>query len=200
MFQRSLFTVLTLGIASIAAPAFAQSDEGGRQEVAVQAFGSFLTTTTHNGSDHTATNSGGVFGSYRLFVSKHHGVEADYGYARNTLSYTSAAGAAGVRTDSHEISGAYVFRVPLRRVTPFALAGAGALVFNPLDFAGASRQTRAAFVYGAGADFNISHHIFMRAEYRGFVYNSPTYDLAAFAGLDRVTHRAEPSVGFGYRF
>jgi len=40
----------------------------------------------------------------------------------------------------------------------------------------------------------------MRAEYRGFVYNSPTYDLPGLAGLDRVTHRAEPSVGFGYRF
>jgi hypothetical protein len=40
----------------------------------------------------------------------------------------------------------------------------------------------------------------VRAEYRGLVYNSPTYDLAATAGADRVTHRAEPSVGFGYRF
>jgi len=200
MFQRSLFTVLTLGVASIAVPAFAQSDEGGRQEVAVQAFGSFLTTTTHNGVDHTATNSGGVLGSYRLFFSKHHGVEANYGYSRNTLSYASAAGAAGVRTDSDEVSGAYVFRLPFRRVTPFALAGAGALVFTPVDFTSASTQTRAAFVYGAGADINLSHHLFMRAEYRGFVYNSPTYDLSAFSGLDRVTHRAEPSVGFGYRF
>jgi opacity protein-like surface antigen len=55
-------------------------------------------------------------------------------------------------------------------------------------------------VYGAGVDFNLTHRIFMRAEYRGFVYNSPTYDLPALAGLDRVTHRAEPSIGFGYRF
>jgi hypothetical protein len=46
----------------------------------------------------------------------------------------------------------------------------------------------------------LSHHIFMRAEYRGFVYNSPTYDLTALSGLDRVTHRAEPSIGLGYRF
>jgi hypothetical protein len=36
----------------------------------------------------------------------------------------------------------------------------------------------------------------MRAEYRGFVYNSRTYDLPVFNGLDRITHRAEPSVGF----
>jgi opacity protein-like surface antigen len=90
--------------------------------------------------------------------------------------------------------------MPFGKVTPFALAGAGALVFNPKDFRGASTQARAAFVYGAGADINLTNHLFMRAEYRGFVYNSPTYDMAALNRLDRVTHRAEPSIGFGYRF
>jgi outer membrane immunogenic protein len=199
MFRKSLFTML-VAAASITLPAYAQSEEGGRQDVAVQAFGSFVTTTTQNGIHNSATNSGGVLASYRFFFSEHHGVEANYGYALNTQTYTSPAGATGVKTNSHEVSGAYVFRVPLRNVTPFALAGVGALVFNPTDFAGASSQTRAGFVYGGGADVNLSHHIFMRAEYRGFVYNSPTYDLPAFAGLDRVTHRAEPSVGFGYKF
>ena len=200
MFQKSLLTLLIAGAASIAVPAYAQSEGPERQNAAVQAFGSFVTTTTHNGTDNSATNSGGVLGSYRFFFSKHHGVEAAYGYSRNTQNYTSAADVLGVKTNSHEISGAYVFRMPFRRVTPFALAGVSALVFDPRDFAGASRQTRAAFVYGAGADFNLTHHLFMRAEYRGFVYNSPTYDLPGLAGLDRATHRAEPSVGFGYRF
>ena len=55
-------------------------------------------------------------------------------------------------------------------------------------------------VYGAGADFNITKQIFVRAEYRGLIYNSPTFDLAAAAGTGRITHRAEPSIGFGYRF
>ena len=202
MFQKSLLTMLIAGLASIAAPAYAQSGENGpgRMDVAVQAFGSFVATTTQNGIDNTATNSGGVLASYRYFFSAHHGVEANYGYALNTQSYTLAAGAFGVKTNSHEVSGAYVFRMPFRRVIPFALAGLGALVFDPKDFVGASTQTRASFVYGAGADFNVSHHIFVRAEYRGFVYNSPAYDLSALAGLDRTTHRAEPSVGFGYTF
>lgn len=200
MFQKTLLTMMIAGVGSIALPAYAQSDEAGRQEVSVQAFGSFLTTTTHNGVDNSATNSGGVLGTYRFFFSTHHGVEANYGYSRNTQSYTSAAAAVGVKSDSHEISGAYVFRMPFRRFTPYALAGAGALVFDPRDFAGANVQTRAAFIYGAGADFNLSHHVFMRAEYRGLVYKSPTYDLPAVAGLDRISHRAEPSIGFGYRF
>jgi opacity protein-like surface antigen len=80
------------------------------------------------------------------------------------------------------------------------LAGVGALIFDPKDFVGATSQTRAGFVYGGGLDFNMSHHVFVRAEYRGFIYNSPTFGLATLDGLDRVTHRAEPSIGFGYRF
>jgi len=200
MSRKNLLTILIAGVTSVAAPAHAQSEETGRHQVAVQALGSFVTTTTQNGIDHTATNSGGVLGSYRFFFNKHHGVEADYGYTRNTQSYLSSAGALGVKTDSHEVSGAYVFRMPFGKVTPFALAGAGALVFNPKDLRAASTQTRAAFVYGAGADVNLTNHVFVRAEYRGFVYNSPTYDLPALAHLDRVTHRAEPSIGFGYRW
>jgi opacity protein-like surface antigen len=192
--------MLAAGAAFIALPGYAQSEEGGRQNVAVQAFGSFVTTTTQNGIDNTATNSGGVLASYRFFFSTHHGVEANYGYARNTQTYTSTSGTLGVTTNSHEISGAYVFRMPFRKVTPFALAGVSALVFDPKDFVAANRQTRAGFLYGAGADFNLTRHIFVRAEYRGLVYNSPTYDLPAFAGLDRVSHRAEPSIGFGYTF
>jgi outer membrane immunogenic protein len=200
MFQKSLLTVAIAGVASLTLPAYGQSGEGERRNAAVQAFGSFVTTTTQNGIDNGASNSGGVLASYRYFFSRHHGVEANYGYALNSQSYTSSNGRLGVHTYSHEVSGAYVFRVPLRKLTPFALAGVGALVFHPNNFVGASTQTRAAFVYGAGADFRLTHHIFMRAEYRGFVYNSPTYDLAVFNGLDRITHRAEPSVGFGYRF
>ena len=197
MFQKSLLAMFIVGVATVALPAYAQSENPGRQEVSVQAFGSFVTTTTQDGIDNSATNSGGVLGSYRFFFSTHHGVEANYGYSRNTQNYTSMG---GVKTNSHEISGAYVFRMPFHKVTPFALVGVGALIFDPRDFAGASTQTRPAFLYGAGADFNLTSRIFLRAEYRGFVYNSPTYDYPGFAGLDRVTHRAEPSVGFGYRF
>ena len=200
MFRTRLVTTLVAGFAAVALPAFSQSESPQGNEISVQAFGSFVTGTTQNGIENKATHSGGVLGTYRHFFSEHHGVEANYGYALNTQSYALNSGTLGVKTYAHEVSGAYVFRLPLRNVTPFALAGAGALVFDPKDFVGTSTQTRAAFVYGAGVDFNLSRHIFARAQYRGLVYNSPTYDLPTLAGVDRVTHRAEPSIGFGYRF
>jgi opacity protein-like surface antigen len=200
MFDKKLVVTVIAGIASMTLPVFAQSEDSGKNEVSVQAFGSFVKSTTSNGVQNSATDSGGVLGSYRRFFDAHSGVEVNYGYALNTQNYVSSGSAVGVRSYSHEVSGAYVFRMPLAHFTPFVLAGAGALVFDPTNFQGADTQTRAAGVYGGGADFKISRHVFVRAEYRGFIYDSPTYGLTNVAGADRVTHRAEPSIGFGYRF
>jgi len=200
MFAKKLLVASLLSIATMALPGFSQSENPGKNEVSAQAFGSFVKSTTNNGIENKATNSGGVLGTYRYFFNTHNGVEANYGYSLNTQSYGLSSGLLGVKNYNHEISAAYVFRVPMRKFTPFVLAGAGGLIFDPKDVAGANSQARAAFVYGGGADFNVTQHVFVRAEYRGFVYNSPVYDLSGLAGADRVTHRAEPSVGFGYRF
>ena len=200
MFRKNLVVTWIVGIASAALPALSQSENPQNNEVSVQAFGSFVKSTIDNGIENKATNSGGVLGSYRYFFNARNGVEADYGYALNTQNYGLTSGALGVKSYSHEISAAYVFRMPMRHFTPFVLAGAGGLIFDPKDFAGANSQARAAFIYGGGADFNVARHVFVRAEYRGFVYNSPTYDIPGLAGTDRTTHRAEPSVGFGYRW
>jgi outer membrane immunogenic protein len=201
MLRSKVLLSVIAGAIVMSAPAFSQEESPAyKNEASVQAFGSFVNSTTSNGVDQSATNSGGVLASYRFFFNAHNGVEANYGYALNTQNFLSASGPLGVKTNSHEVSGAYVFRIPLRRFRPFVLAGAAALVFDPTNFPGADAQTRAAFLYGGGADFNISHHVFMRAEYRGFVYSSPTYTLMSLDGTDRITHRAEPSIGFGYRF
>jgi outer membrane immunogenic protein len=188
------FTVAT---ALTSFTAFAQEDYTRfKSEASVQALGSFVKQTTQDGIDQNATNSAGVLATYRYYFSRHHGVEANYSWTSNTQTYTGF----GADTNSHEISAAYVFRMPMKRWSPFVLAGAGALIFDPKNVAGANTQTRAAFMYGAGADINLTNHLFVRGEYRGFVYSSPTYDLAGLNGLDRVTHRAEPSIGFGWRF
>ena len=199
MFRTSSLAMILLGGSLAALPAFSQ-EEAGRSDAAVQAFGSFVKSTTDNGVQQGATNSGGVLGTYRFFFSKSHGVELNYGYSLNTQTYGLAAGPLGVKSNQHEMTAAYVYRHPLGHFTPFVLAGAGGLVFDPTEAPGASTQARAAFVYGGGADFNVTHRFFVRAQYRGLVYNSPTFDLTPALGADRVTHRAEPSIGFGYRF
>jgi outer membrane immunogenic protein len=197
--MRSRLITILCGTVLASATGFAQ-EEYSKQEVSVQALGSFVKSTWDKGIEQTATDSGGVLADYRYFFNKHNGVELNYAFTTNTQSYGFNSGAVGVDSRSNEASAAYVFRMPLKHFTPFLLAGAGGLVFSAKDFTGAGTQARAAFVYGGGADFNIGSHVFVRAQYRGLVYNSPTYDLPELSGADRVTHRAEPSVGFGYRF
>ena len=199
MFKIRLVATALAGCALTVLPAFSQ-EEGYRSEASVQAFGSFVKDTTQDGIKQSATNTGGVLGTYRYFFNKHFGVEANYGYSLNTQSYRTSGGLMGVKAYSHEATGAYVFRVPFKRWSAFALAGAGALMFAPKDAPSLDMQARAVFVYGAGADVNLTKHLFLRGEYRGLVYNSPTWDIPTLYGMDRTTHRAEPSVGFGYRF
>src|ERR1700733_12672225 len=106
MFGKKLAVTWVVGIASIAMPAFSQSESPDKNEVSVQAFGSFVKSTTDNGIENKATDSGGVLGSYRCFFNSHNGVEADYGYSLNTQSYGLASGELGVKSYSHEISAA----------------------------------------------------------------------------------------------
>jgi outer membrane immunogenic protein len=198
MFRTISFAAILLGGSSAMLPAFAQ--ETGRSEISVQALGSFVKTKTDNGVQQSATNSGGVLANYRYFFTNDNGVEVNYGYSLNTQTYGLPSGLFGVKAHQHEVTAAYVYRHPLRHLTPFVEAGVGGLVFDPKDAPATSTQTRAAFVYGGGADFNLTKRVFLRAEYRGLVYDSPTFGLSETSGTDRVTHRAEPSVGFGYRF
>ena len=182
-------------------PAFSQSEQR-RSEVSAQILGTFVHSTVQNGIEQTNSDSAGVLATYRFFFSKHQGLEANYAYSRNTTTYSLPFGQSGVTANQHEWTGAYVFRFPTRWINPYVEAGVGGLTFSPTHSTspGSSTDTRAAFVYGAGADFNLTSRLFIRAQYRGFAFSSPTFNLAANHDNDRVTHLAEPSVGIGFRF
>ena len=85
----------------------------------MQAFGSFVKSTTDNGIENKATNSGGVLGSYRYFFNTHNGVEANYGYSLNTQSYSLTSGALGVNSNVYP-SGAVLAAasVPIMPLAP----------------------------------------------------------------------------------
>jgi len=106
MFGKKNVITITLGLAAIALPAFSQTEDPGKNEVSVQAFGSFVKSTTSDGIRNSATNSGGVLVNYRRFFNVHSGVELNYGYALNTQNFLSQSGESGVKTNSHEVSGA----------------------------------------------------------------------------------------------
>ena len=76
------------------------------------------------------------------------------------------------------------------------------MVFDPTDkfvITGAERQTRGTFVYGGGANFDITHNFGVRGEYRGLIYKVPDFSVQSL-NPDKFTHLAQPSVGFFFRF
>src|SRR5256885_1963759 len=131
--------------------------------------------------------------------------EANYGFDRNTQQFFVPTGFASIRSDVHQTTGSLLVNLPhpaRLRLDPYVLAGAGALTFNPGGntlIAGADAQTRAAFVYGGGADFPLTHPFSLRAEYRGLVYKTLDFGLRAL-NADTVTHTVQPSAGIVFRF
>src|SRR5262249_21298066 len=185
-----------------ATTALAQEEQ--RSQISVQ--GTALITKGSNDRipSNEASKSGGLLVGYTYQFSRWFGAEANYGYTRNTQNFITLGGPSSLQANFHEVTGALVARVPVnvRGVRPYVLGGGGALVFDPTDkfiMTGAERQTRGTFVYGGGANFDITKNFGVRAEYRGLVYKVPDFNVNGL-NLDQFTHLAHPSFGFFFRF
>ena len=205
--SRILGSILLGALFFCATAAMAQeSDWRGRNEVSVQGAGFFTKDSQGNGLTQHSTDAGGLLLSYRYHINRWLAADASYGYARNTQQNFSSGGPLDVQANVHQATGALVVTVPRKvfRLNPYVLAGAGALVFDPTGnsggfVAGASNQTKPAFVYGGGADYDLTRHLALRVEYRGFVYDRPDFGLAALHS-GSTTHTAQPSAGIVIHF
>jgi len=196
-----LATVI-VGIAVSATSALAQVEQ--RSQISVQ--GTALVTKSSNDQipSNEASKSGGFLVGYSYQFNRWFGAEGNYGYSRNTQNFITLGGPSSLQADFHEVTGALVAHIPVnvRGVRPYVLGGGGALVFNPTDkfiVTGTERQTRGTFVYGGGANFDLTKNFGVRAEYRGLVYKVPDFGLDGL-NVDKFTHLAQPSVGFFVRF
>ena len=93
-----------------------------------------------------------------------------------------------------------LFKAPAVKVmSPFVLAGGGAMFFDPRGGPISNEQTRGAFVYGGGFDVPLARHVALRTQYRGFVYKTPDFEMTSLK-LDKYTHSAVPSAGLVFTF
>src|SRR5207249_11340905 len=78
------------------------------------------------------TSSGGLLLGYSYQFNSWAGAEGNYGYTQNAQDYAGLT-EKSVRSNFHELTGAFVARIPVHlfRVRPYALAGDGALLFDP---------------------------------------------------------------------
>jgi opacity protein-like surface antigen len=175
-------------------------------EISVRGTGFFTKDSSRNGINQHATDTGGFVISYRYHFNNWLAADASYGYIRNTQQNFTSTGALNVQANVHQATGALVVTIPhsVLGFSPYVLAGAGALVFDPTGNAGgfvpgAQTQTKAAFVYGGGVDYKLMEHLALRAEYRGFVYGRPDFNMDALHS-GATTHTAQPSAGIVFRF
>jgi opacity protein-like surface antigen len=177
-----------------------------RSDISLQGTGFFTRDTSGQGISRTTSDTGGFMVGYRYHINRWLAAEGDYGFDRNTQTYFGGFGESRVQADVHTVTADLVVNLPLRirRISTYALAGGGGLTFRPTgnsggSVSGAGTQGRGAFLYGAGANYALTHHFSLRAEYRGFVYKNPDFGLAAF-NTDSWTHTAQPSAGIVFRF
>jgi opacity protein-like surface antigen len=196
-----LFAVV-VALAASATSALAQVEQP--SQITVQGTALITKSTTDQTPSNDASKSGGFLVGYSYQFSKWFGAEGNYGYSRNTQNFLTLGGPSSLQADFHEVTGALVVHIPVkvRNFRPYALGGGGALVFDPTEkftVSGAERQTRGTFVYGGGANFDITRNFGVRAEYRGLVYKVPDFNVDRL-NLDKFTHLAQPSLGFYFRF
>ena len=198
--------VVVAAVAFLSLSFTAQAQEN-RSEISLQGAGMFTRDTTGNGTSYSATQSGGILGTYRYHLNHWISVEGAYGYNLNSQKYALASEAFRIQSGIHQFTGDLVVNLPSRshsRFNPYLLVGGGALRFVPTSdqsntLSNAQSQTKGAFVYGAGANVGIYKGLSFRAEYRGLVYDTPDFGFGALA-TNSVTHTAVPSVGLSFRF
>jgi opacity protein-like surface antigen len=182
----------------------AQDEQNG--EISLQGMAFFTKSASNvNGTSYSATQSGGVLGTYRYHFGPNVSAEFAYGFARNTQKYLLSSEAFRIQSQVHQVTLAMVVNVAHpKKFTPYFLVGGGIVLFVPSgnqlnNISGAQTQGKGAFVYGGGINYPLQRNFSLRLEYRGLLYGPPNF---GFGGLstNSVTHSAEPSIGVSYRF
>src|ERR1700731_3434522 len=148
MLRKHAVIAFLFGSALASLPAVAQESGPDKSEITIEVSLPLVATTNANGVQQSSSINYGFLAGYRYFFNKHSGAEVIYGYSRDTQTYGLASGSFGVKKNSDEVLAAYVFRFQANGWSPFLLAGAGGLIFDPRTVAGASTQTRLGYVYG----------------------------------------------------
>jgi Outer membrane protein beta-barrel domain len=193
MFRRFLIALFLVSL--FAAGAIAQ--EQPKSAVSIN----FGATFTQRSGDQPSGNAVYTLSFERLFAP-HSGVVLNYS---NLQDQKFATPDGGVQSTANEATIGYMARFSRGKLSPFVVVGGGALIFSPtsnyvLSSGGTpSTQTRAALLYGGGADYNFTKNLAFRAQYRGFIFAAPNFHTV---DLDNglTAHTAQTSVGFVFRF
>ena len=197
-----------------------------RFDASVNGAAVFTKQSEANGITQSGTVGTNFFGTFTYHLKPRHAFLFNYGRTKDSQVFQTGDNF-HVLTTITEYSGAYRYAaIRKSNFEVFGLAGGAALRFYPrstwvffpplpnnipnnvMADVGATTQTRVAFLYGLGVDYNIPTfpRLAVRLQYRGFLYKEPDFNvnsstngaLSFFTGT--YGHMAEPSVGLVFRF
>ena len=181
-------------------PAQAQTSIG------VSAYGAFNGSTSGNGTVQSPSNSAGGLIELRHISNPLVGFEATYSYNRANQKYTfcdlvtPACNTSSISANAHEVTADWVVSAHLANLRPFALAGIGMLLNQPVNGgSNTSTDTKPVYVYGAGLDWGLLPHLGLRFQYRGNLYKAP-HLVSLYTSTDKFTQTAEPMIGAYFNF
>ena len=184
------------------------------------AFNVYPDWTVVNQQTQAASPSAGALVNFHGGIKPYLGYNVNFSYTRFTQTDSEGSGyvpgqgtspppggggsfsAGSLDSHMYELTLAYAFYGPRsRRFRTFGQIGGGGLFFEPINAGFAHEQTRPAMVFGVGAEYDVSRHFSVRAEYRGLFYKMP--DFAIDNGFPKqrlfsVTNA--PAISLVYRF
>jgi opacity protein-like surface antigen len=187
----------------VAIPALAQES---RQDISLSGSGIIPPFASGNTVQLHATVGYGGLVSYRYLLTPHGGLELNYQYNQNVQHFCCVFGSYNIHDRFQEISGAYVYSFNFKNLNPFIEGGAAGFIFSPIDDAktdtyGISRNTNVGILYGAGIAYEISPSFDIRAEYRGLVMKTPTFNYPGNDFRTNVYYNIyDPVIGIAYHF
>ncbi len=200
--KKSLLAFLLL-LPLTAVSAFAQES---RQDISVSGSGIIPPFASGNAVQlHASVGYGGLI-SYRYLLTPHGGLELNYQYSQNNQHFLIPSGSYHIHDRFQEISGAYVYSFNFKNLNPFIEGGAAGFIFSPIDDSktntfGISRNTNVGALYGAGIAYEISPSFDIRAEYRGLLMKTPTFNYQSNDFRTNVYYNIyDPVIGIAYHF
>ena len=199
----------------LAVCATAASAQESRQDISLS--GTALIEPFIESSTDVAVHSNPAYGallSYRFMTTPTTALEVNYGLTyENTILFQGPSfdqpPSYGVKvlTRTEEISGAFVKSFVVKNWNPFVEAGPAGIIFLPIINSGtrtldAHQQGEVGALYGAGFAYEISPSFDVRAEYRGIVVKTPTFNNSDEYNFttNRWYNISEPVVGVAYHF
>ena len=216
-----LTTFMLIGIAALTSVAAIAQDNAAQQAKPASApsysqidiGGSFYKTLVGNtsgmGLNQTPSDGWGGMFEGRHIVSPWVGYELAVGFNTGGQAYAPIPGACkltcqtpAVKIGTKEISTsiAWIPSYKFGNLRPFGVAGLGVFISVPDSTPlGNNTSIRSAYVYGGGADYDVSPHFGIRGQIRGMYYKAPNVS-SIYPANGQYTQTLMPMGGVYYRF